>query len=137
KRKQELSLVVIDYLQLTQAANRENRQQGISEITRGLKNPARELDVPIIAASPLHRALESREDKRPRRADLRQSSANQHDADIVMFIYRHDYYHPEDVESRGIAELHIAKHRSVPQGTVQLTFQPEFTRFANLGRDVM
>ncbi|HEX6946018.1 MAG TPA: replicative DNA helicase [Acidimicrobiia bacterium] len=137
KRRNGLSLVVIDYLQLMQAANRENRQQEISEITRGLKNLARELEVPIIAVSQLNRSLESREDKRPRLADLRESGAIEQDADIVMFIYRHDYYHPEDVESRGIAEIHIAKHRSGPQGTVQLTFQPEFTRFANLGRDVM
>src|SRR5690606_42069763 len=105
---QGLSLVVIDYLELMQAANWENRQQEISEITRGLKNLARELDVPIIAVSQLNRSLESREDKRPRLADLRESGAIEQDADIVMFIYRHDYYHPEDVESRGIAELHIA-----------------------------
>ena len=109
----------------------------ISEITRNLKNLARELDVPIIAVSQLNRSLESREDKRPRLADLRESGAIEQDADIVMFIYRHEYYHPEDVEKRGIAEVHVAKHRSGPQGTVQLTFQPEFTRFANLGRDVM
>ncbi len=137
KRKSGLSLVVIDYLQLMQASNRENRQQEISEITRNLKNLARELDVPIIAVSQLNRSLESREDKRPRLSDLRESGAIEQDADIVMFIYRHEYYHEEDVEKRGIAEVHVAKHRSGPQGTVQLTFQPEFTRFANLGRDVI
>lgn len=137
KRRSGLSLVVIDYLQLMQASNRENRQQEISEITRNLKNLARELDVPIIAVSQLNRSLESREDKRPRLSDLRESGAIEQDADIVMFIYRHEYYHEEDTEKRGIAEVHVAKHRSGPQGTVQLTFQPEFTRFANLGRDVM
>ncbi len=137
KRKNGLSLVVIDYLQLMQASNRENRQQEISEITRNLKNLARELDVPIIAVSQLNRSLESREDKRPRLSDLRESGAIEQDADIVMFIYRHEYYHEEDTEKRGIAEVHVAKHRSGPQGTVQLTFQPEFTRFANLGRDVI
>ena len=137
KRKSGLSLVVIDYLQLMQASNRENRQQEISEITRNLKNLARELDVPIIAVSQLNRSLESREDKRPRLSDLRESGAIEQDADIVMFIYRHEYYHEEDTEKRGIAEVHVAKHRSGPQGTVQLTFQPEFTRFANLGRDVI
>ncbi len=137
KRKHGLSLVVVDYLQLMQASNRENRQQEISEITRNLKNLARELEVPIIAASQLNRSLETREDKRPRLSDLRESGAIEQDADIVMFIYRHEYYHPEDTDKRGIAEIHVAKHRSGPVGWVQMTFQPEFTRFANLGRDVI
>jgi replicative DNA helicase len=137
KRRHGLSLVIIDYLQLMQASTRENRQQEISEITRNLKNLARELEVPIIAVSQLNRSLESREDKRPRLSDLRESGAIEQDSDIVMFIYRHEYYHPEEVEKRGIAEVLIAKHRSGPTGMVQLTFQPEFTRFANLGRDVI
>jgi replicative DNA helicase len=137
KRKKGLGLVVIDYLQLMEASTRENRQQEISEITRNLKNLARELEVPIIAVSQLNRSLESREDKRPRLSDLRESGAIEQDADIVMFIYRHEYYHPEDTDKRGMAEVIVAKHRSGQIGPVEMTFQPEFTRFANLGRDVM
>ena len=125
-----------DYLQLMESPNRENRQQEISEITRNLKNLARELGVPIIALSQLNRSLEQREDKRPRLSDLRESGAIEQDADVVMFIYRHEYYHPEDQEKRGIAEVIIAKHRAGSTGPVEMTFQPEFTRFANLGRDV-
>ena len=136
KRKKGLSLVVVDYLQLMQATNRENRQQEISEITRNLKNLARELEVPIVAASQLNRSLEQREDKRPRLSDLRESGAIEQDADVVMFIYRHEYYHPEEVEKKGIAEVIIAKHRAGSTGPIEMTFQAEFTRFANLGRDI-
>jgi replicative DNA helicase len=136
KRKKGLSLVVIDYLQLMEASSRENRQQEISEITRNLKNLARELEVPVIAVSQLNRSLEGREDKRPRLSDLRESGSIEQDADVVMFIYRHEYYHPEDQERKGIAEVIVAKHRAGSTGPVEVTFQPEFTRFANLGRDV-
>jgi len=136
KRKAGLALVVVDYLQLMETSNRENRQQEISEITRNLKNLARELNVPIIAVSQLNRSLEAREDKRPRLSDLRESGAIEQDADVVMFIYRHEYYHPEEQEKRGIAEVIVAKHRAGSTGPVEMTFQPEFTRFANLGRDV-
>lgn len=136
KRRRGLSLVVVDYLQLMQASTRENRQQEISEITRNLKNLARELEVPIIAVSQLNRSLEAREDKRPRLSDLRESGSIEQDADVVMFIYRHEYYHPEEQEKRGIAEVIIAKHRAGSTGPIDMTFQPEFTRFANLGRDV-
>jgi len=136
KRKKGLSLVVVDYLQLMQASTRENRQQEISEITRNLKNLARELSVPVIAVSQLNRSLEAREDKRPRLSDLRESGAIEQDADVVMFIYRHEYYHPEDPDKRGIAEVIVAKHRAGSTGPVEMTFQPEFTRFANLGRDI-
>ena len=136
KRKHGLSLVVVDYLQLMEASTRENRQQEISEITRNLKNLARELKVPILAVSQLNRSLEAREDKRPRLSDLRESGAIEQDADVVMFIYRHEYYHPEDQEKRGIAEVIVAKHRAGSTGPIEMTFQPEFTRFANLGRDV-
>ena len=136
KRRHGLSLVVVDYLQLMEASTRENRQQEISEITRNLKNLARELEVPILAVSQLNRSLESREDKRPRLSDLRESGAIEQDADVVMFIYRHEYYHPEDQEKRGIAEIIVAKHRAGSTGPIEMTFQPEFTRFANLGRDV-
>ena len=136
KRKTGLALVVVDYLQLMETSNRENRQQEISEITRNLKNLARELNVPIIAVSQLNRSLEAREDKRPRLSDLRESGAIEQDADVVMFIYRHEYYHPEEQETRGIAEVIVAKHRAGSTGPIEMTFQPEFTRFANLGRDV-
>jgi replicative DNA helicase len=136
KRKKGLSLVVIDYLQLMESSNRENRQQEISEITRNLKNLARELEVPVIAVSQLNRSLETREDKRPRLSDLRESGSIEQDADVVMFIYRHEYYHPEDQDRKGIAEVIVAKHRAGSTGPVEVTFQPEFTRFANLGRDV-
>ena len=136
KRKRGLSLVIVDYLQLLQASTRENRQQEISEITRNLKNLAKELAVPIIAVSQLNRSVESRENRRPRLSDLRESGAIEQDSDVVMFVYRHEYYHPEDQEKKGIAELIIEKHRSGATGTVEMTFQPEFTRFANLGRDV-
>ena len=136
KRKHGLALVIVDYLQLLQASTRENRQQEISEITRNLKNLAKELAVPIIAVSQLNRSVESRENRRPRLSDLRESGAIEQDSDVVMFVYRHEYYHPEDQEKKGIAELIIEKHRSGATGTVEMTFQPEFTRFANLGRDV-
>lgn len=136
KRKAGLSLVVVDYLQLMQGSVRENRQQEIAEISRNLKNLARELDVPIIGLSQLNRSLEAREDKRPRLSDLRESGSLEQDADVVMFIYRHEYYHPEDQESKGLAEVIVAKHRAGATGTVRMTFLPEFTRFADLGRDV-
>ena len=137
KRKHGLSLIVVDYLQLMEANGSENRQQEIAQISRHLKNLARELDVPIIAASQLNRSLESREDKRPRLSDLRESGSLEQDADVVMFVYRHEYYHPEDQDKKGIAEIIIAKHRAGSTGPVEMTFQPEFTRFANLGRDVI
>ena len=135
RRKPGLGLVVIDYLQLMQGSGGENRQQEIAEISRNLKNLARELDVPVIALSQLNRQLESREDKRPRLSDLRESGSLEQDADVVMFIYRHDYYHPEAQETRGIAEVAIAKHRQGSTGKVDMTFLPEFTLFADMGRD--
>ncbi|MFO7292140.1 MAG: replicative DNA helicase [Actinomycetes bacterium] len=136
KRKKGLALVIVDYLQLMQGTARENRQQEIAEISRSLKNLARELDVPVIGLSQLNRSLEAREDKRPRLSDLRESGSLEQDADVVMFIYRHEYYHPEDQENKGLAEIIIAKHRSGSTGTVKMTFLPEFTRFADLGRDI-
>ncbi|HUG08724.1 MAG TPA: replicative DNA helicase [Acidimicrobiia bacterium] len=136
KRRKGLSLVVVDYLQLMEAHGHENRQQEIAQISRNLKNLARELEVPIIAVSQLNRSLESREDKRPRLSDLRESGSIEQDSDVVMFVYRHEYYHPEDQDKKGIAEVIVAKHRAGSTGPVEMTFQPEFTRFANLGRDV-
>jgi replicative DNA helicase len=136
KRKKGLSLIVVDYLQLMESHGGENRQQEIAQISRNLKNLARELEVPIIAASQLNRSLESREDKRPRLSDLRESGSLEQDSDVVMFVFRHEYYHPEDQDKKGIAEVIVAKHRAGSTGPVEMTFQPEFTRFANLGRDV-
>ena len=136
KRQHGLSLIVVDYLQLMQGRNRENRQQEIAEISRNLKNLARELDVPIIAASQLNRGLEAREDKRPRLGDLRESGAIEQDADIVLFIYRHEYYYPDDPESKGLAEIIVSKHRAGATGKVDMTFLPRYTLFADVGRDV-
>jgi replicative DNA helicase len=135
KRKSDLGLVVVDYLQLMQGPTRsDNRQQEIAEISRSLKNLARELHVPVIAVSQLNRQLEQRENKRPRLGDLRESGAIEQDADIVMFIYRDEYYNPESADTRGIAEVSIAKHRAGATGTVMMTYAAEFTRFRNFTR---
>jgi len=134
RRKPGLDLVIVDYLQLMDGSGEENRQQEIATISRSLKHLARELDVPIIALSQLNRAVESREDKRPRLGDLRESGAVEQDADVVMFIYRDEYYYPEKIESKGIAEVVIAKHRQGGVGKVDMTFLPEFTLFADMGR---
>ncbi len=138
KRQRGLDLVVVDYLQLMTGGNRrnENRQQEIAEISRNLKNLARELGVPIIAVSQLNRALEQRQDKRPMLGDLRESGAIEQDSDVVMFIYRDEYYHPENAENKGVAEVNIAKHRAGATGRVSMTFLAEFTLFSDLGRDV-
>mgnify|MGYP001813619923 FL=1 len=134
RRKPGLDLVVVDYLQLMNGSGQENRQQEIAMISRSLKDLARELHVPIIAVSQLNRGVEAREDKRPRLGDLRESGAVEQDADVVMFIYRDEYYFPEKVESKGIAEVVIAKHRQGGVGKVDMTFLPEFTLFADMGR---
>ena len=136
KRSLGLGLVVVDYLQLMSGIRRENRQQEIADISRSLKELARELDVPIMAVSQLNRGVEQREDKRPRLGDLRESGALEQDSDVVMFIYRHESYQPDDVESKGIAEILIAKHRSGGIGKIDMTFLPEFTLFTDMGRDV-
>jgi len=129
--KHGLDLVVVDYLQLMQGGARaENRQQEIADISRSLKNLARELHVPIIGVSQLNRALEQRENKRPRLGDLRESGAIEQDADIVVFIYRDEYYNPGG-DQPGLAEVNIAKHRSGATGTVMMNFAAEFTRFRN------
>jgi replicative DNA helicase len=134
QRTHDLSLVVIDYLQLMQGSNRENRQQEIAEISRSLKNLAAELQVPIIAVSQLNRLAEQREDKRPRLSDLRESGALEQDADIVMFIYRDEYY-KSDTDQKGVAEVHVAKHRAGKTDFVKLSFQADYTLFADLGHD--
>lgn len=134
RRRPGLDLIIVDYLQLMNGSGEENRQQEIASISRSLKNLARELHVPIIALSQLNRGVEAREDKRPRLGDLRESGAVEQDADVVMFIYRDEYYYPERVESKGIAEIVIAKHRQGSVGKVDMTFLPEFTLFADMGR---
>jgi len=134
RRRPGLDLVVVDYLQLMNGSGQENRQQEIAMISRSLKSLARELNVPIIAVSQLNRGVEAREDKRPRLGDLRESGAVEQDADVVMFIYRDEYYYPEKIESKGVAEVVIAKHRQGGVGKVDMTFLPEYTLFADMGR---
>ncbi|MBU4534137.1 MAG: replicative DNA helicase [Eubacteriales bacterium] len=129
-----LGLVIIDYIQLMQSGTRvENRQQEIAQISRTLKGLAKELNVPVVALSQLSRAVESRPNKRPQMSDLRESGSLEQDADVVVFIYREEYYNQE-TEEKGIAELVVAKQRNGPTGTVKLAFLKEFTRFVNLAR---
>lgn len=133
KLEHNLEMVIIDYLQLMSGSGRstDSRQQEISDISRSLKALARELHVPVIALSQLSRAVEQRPDHRPMLSDLRESGAIEQDADVVMFIYRDDYYN-KDTEKKGIAEIIIAKQRNGPIGTVELVWLPDFTKFANL-----
>jgi replicative DNA helicase len=130
-----LSLVVVDYLQLMvgQGSRNDNRQQEIAEISRGLKVLARDLDVPVLAIAQLSRAVEARHDKRPMLSDLRDSGAIEQDADMVMFLYRDEYYNP-DSDDKGIAEVIIGKHRNGPTGKVQLAWLEQYTKFASLAR---
>ncbi len=150
KRQHDLGLVVVDYLQLLRgtARNSENRVQEISEITQGLKALAKELDIPVLALSQLSRQVEAREDKRPLLSDLRESGSIEQDADVVMFVYREEYYHerkqpepdtPDHAkwlekadQIHGVAEVIIGKQRHGPTGTVRLQFEREFTKFSNL-----
>ncbi|WP_035985495.1 replicative DNA helicase [Leptolyngbya sp. KIOST-1] len=125
-----LGLILIDYLQLMEGGG-DNRVQELSKMTRSLKGLARELNVPIIALSQLSRGVESRTNKRPMMSDLRESGAIEQDADLIMMLYREEYYDP-DTPDRGIAEIILTKHRNGPTGTVKLLFEPQFTRFRNL-----
>ena len=133
KLEKNIGMVVIDYLQLVQGSNRRNgsREQEISEISRSLKILAKELNVPVIALSQLSRAVEQRPDHRPMLSDLRESGAIEQDADIVIFLYRDDYYNP-DSEKKDIAEVIIAKHRGGSLGTVDLLWLGSYTKFVNL-----
>jgi replicative DNA helicase len=129
--EQGLDMIIVDYLQLMTGRRSENRVQEISEISRGLKGLARELNVPVVAAAQLSRAVESRSDHRPMLSDLRESGSIEQDADVVMFIFREDKYE-EDSEKKGIAEIIIAKHRNGPVGSVNLRFFDRTARFADL-----
>lgn len=136
KLEQGLDLIIIDYLQLMTGrvgGRAESRQQEISDISRSLKGLARELNVPVIALSQLSRAVEQRPDHRPMMSDLRESGAIEQDADVVMFIYRDDYYN-KDTDMKNIAEIIIAKQRNGPIGTVNLAWLPNYTKFANATR---
>ena len=132
EQSKNLGLIVIDYLQLMEGSS-DNRVQELSRITRSLKGLARELSVPIIALSQLSRGVEARTNKRPMLSDLRESGSIEQDADIVMMLYRDEYYSP-DTPDRGIAEVIIAKHRNGPTGTIKLLFDPQFTKFKNLAK---
>jgi len=135
KLEKNIGLVVVDYLQLIQGSSKKSntREQEISEISRSLKILAKELDIPVIALSQLSRAAEQRADHRPMLSDLRESGAIEQDADIVMFLYRDDYYNPES-EKKNIAELIISKHRSGSTGTIELLWLGNYTKFANIDR---
>ncbi len=133
RRVKDLGLVIIDYLQLMSTGRRnDNRVQEISEITRSLKNMAKELDVPVLTLSQLTRGPESRSEHRPMLADLRESGSIEQDADIVMFLYRDEYYNPDTTEERGVAECIIAKNRHGEVGKVKLSWQGEYTRFSTM-----
>ena len=132
-----LELIIIDYLQLMSGSvggRNESRQQEISDISRSLKALARELSVPVIALSQLSRAVEQRPDHRPMLSDLRESGAIEQDADMVMFLYRDEYYNP-DSEEKGVAEVIIAKQRSGPTGSVKLAWLANLTKFGNLEQE--
>ena len=134
KAKHDIQMVIIDYLQLMRGSYRsESRQQEISEISRSIKALARELGIPIIAISQLSRAAEQREDHRPRLSDLRESGAIEQDADIVMLLFREEYYNPTE-ENTGVAEVIVAKQRNGPTGTIKMAFLKEYTKFSNLSR---
>ena len=133
QQKDKLGLILLDYLQLMEGSGSDNRVQELSKITRSLKGLAREINAPIIALSQLSRGVEQRTNKRPMLSDLRESGSIEQDADLVIMLYREDYYNP-DTPDRGIAEIIITKHRNGPTGTVKLLFKSELTKFENLAR---
>jgi len=135
KKKHNISLVIIDYLQLMQSKKAvESRQLEISDISRSLKALAKDLDIPVLAVSQLNRKVEDRPNKRPMLADLRESGAIEQDADLISFIYREELYNRTE-ENKGKAELIVAKHRNGPTGLVNLTFREKYTKFQNYYKD--
>lgn len=137
KKRYDISLIVIDYLQLMQSRkSTESRQQEISDISRSLKALAKDLDIPVVALSQLNRKVEDRPNKRPILADLRESGAIEQDADVILFIYREELYNRTE-ENKGKAEINIAKHRNGPTGKVDLTFREKYTKFDNYYREDM
>jgi len=137
KLDHDIKLIVIDYLQLMSPSGKrnENRQQEITEISRSLKALAREMNVPVIALSQLSRAPDTRADHRPMLSDLRESGSIEQDADVVMFIYRDEYYNKEESKAKGVTELIVAKQRNGPVDTVRLAWLPQYTKFGNISRD--
>jgi replicative DNA helicase len=134
KRKHNIGLVVIDYLQLLGISkSRDSRQAEVAEVSRGLKAMAKIFNLPVIALSQLNRRVEDRPNKRPELADLRESGAIEQDADVISFIYRDEVYRPTS-ENQGVAEIIVAKQRNGPTGTVRLTYLSSFTRFENYSR---
>ena len=132
KKRGELGLVIVDYMQLIQGRrSAESRQLEMSEISRALKGLAKDLDIPVVALSQLNRKVEDRPNKRPQLADLRESGAIEQDADVIVFIYRDEFYNPQSEESQNIAEIIIGKQRNGPTGSLKLTFLKELTRFEN------
>lgn len=135
KAEKDIQIIIIDYLQLMTGSGKfDSRQQEVSDISRSLKSLARELNVPVVALSQLSRAVEKRDDHRPMLSDLRESGAIEQDADVVMFLYRDDYYNKE-TDKKGIAEVIIAKQRNGPIGTIELVWLPDYTKFANKLKD--
>ena len=127
----QLGLVVVDYIQMMDGPNKESRDKELSKIVLDLKEMAKALDVPVVLMSQLSRDIEKRENCRPMLCDLRETQGLEAHADVVIMLYRDEYYHPE-TEDRGIAELIVTKHRHGPVGTVKLLFEPQFTRYRNL-----
>ncbi|HBT19858.1 MAG TPA: replicative DNA helicase [Peptococcaceae bacterium] len=137
KADKGLDLVIVDYLQLMQGHRRaDSRQQEIAQISRALKGLARELKIPVMALSQLNRGVEQRQDKRPIMADLLESGAIEADADVVLFLYRDEYYN-KNTDKKGIAEVIVGKHRNGPVGVVELAFLPQYTKFVNLAKDMV
>ena len=131
RQKHQIEVVFVDYLQLMHSPGSESRQAEIATISRGLKALGRELTIPVVALAQLNRMSEGRQDKRPIMSDLRESGAIEQDADVVLLIHREEYYHPDNEEVKGLAELIIAKQRNGPVGTVELQFDKRLTRFTN------